>query len=346
MGLDKRGVGDMALRKAAAIAASLLMVLVFIRLNGDISAFIHSVKAGHDATYAFGPPSLSEEEKKELYNRIVAEAESRYSAPIDARIDRVWHAIPGYNGLAVDIERTYEAALQAARTDSIPYQYKEIEPKIGLGDLGAQPIYRGNPNKRMIAFMVNVAWGNEYIDPILETFARENVKATFFLDGSWLNKNSELARKIMDAGHELSNHAYSHPDMKNLNRSDQSSQITRTEKLLQERLGIGDNRWFAPPSGSYNGATLQIAKELGLQTVLWTIDTIDWMKPAPSAIVEKIDRKLEPGALILMHPTASSSQALPGMIASAKAKGYLIGTVSQTLSSERTPAVVEGGVGF
>lgn len=333
----------MMLRKATAIAASILMVLVFIRINGDIGAFIHAVKAGEDATYAFGPPSLSEEEKRELYNRIVAEAESRYIAPVDARIDRVWRAIPGYNGLAVDIERTYEEALKSARAEPIPFRYKEIEPKIGLEDLGAQPIYRGNPNKRMISFMVNVAWGNEYLGPILETFARENVKATFFLDGSWLNKNAELAKQIVDAGHEISNHAYSHPDMKNLSRSEQYSQIMRTEQLLKQKIGVIGNRWFAPPSGSYNGATLQIAKEQGLQTVLWTIDTVDWMKPPADSIVRKIDAKLEPGALILMHPTASSSQALPGMIASAKAKGYFIGTVSETLSSERTSAVVEGG---
>jgi probable sporulation protein (polysaccharide deacetylase family) len=342
MGMDKLGVGNMALRKATAIAASILMVLVFIRLNGDILSFIHAVKAGEDVSYAFGPPSLSEEEKRELYNRIVAEAESKYIEPINARIDRVWHAIPGYNGLAVDIERTYEEAVKSARAEPIPFRYKEIEPEIGLDDLGTQPIYKGNPNKRMISFMINVAWGNEYVDPILETLARENVKATFFLDGSWLNKNGELARTILDAGHELSNHAYSHPDMKNLNRADQYSQIMRTEKLLKDRLGI-DNRWFAPPSGSYNGATLQIAKEQGLQTVLWTIDTVDWMKPSPQSIVGKINSKLEPGALILMHPTASSSEALPGMIAGAKAKGYFIGTVSETLSSSRTPDVVEGG---
>ncbi|MDQ6419206.1 polysaccharide deacetylase family protein [Paenibacillus sp. LHD-117] len=335
----------MALRKATAIAASILMVLVFIRLNGDIHAFIHAVKAGEDATFAFGPPSLSEEEKRELYNRIVAEAETRYIEPIDARIDRVWRAIPGYNGLAVDIERTYEEALKAPRIEPIPFRYKEIEPQIGLKDLGAQPIYRGNPNKRMVSFMINVAWGNEYLDPILETLARENVKATFFLDGSWLKKNVDMAKKIVDAGHELSNHAYSHPDMKNLSRSDQYTQIARTEQLLKEQLGI-ENRWFAPPSGSYNGATVQIAKEQGLQTVLWTIDTVDWMKPSAESIVRKIDAKLEPGALILMHPTASSRDALAGMIASAKAKGYFIGTVRETLSSERTPAVVEGGDGF
>jgi probable sporulation protein (polysaccharide deacetylase family) len=241
----------------------------------------------------------------------------------------------------VDIEKTYQEALASPRGSGITYRYKEVEPRIGLQQLGAQPIYKGNPDKNMISFMINVAWGNEYLPGILETLERENVKATFFLDGSWLAKNIELAEQIAAKGHELSNHAYSHPDMAALSRSEQYNQISRTETLLKEKLDV-KNQWFAPPSGSFNGTTVQVAREMGLYTVLWTIDTIDWKKPSPESIVAKIDRKLEPGALILMHPTASSSEALPGMIAAAKRKGYGIGPVGETLSSARMVPNVEG----
>jgi probable sporulation protein (polysaccharide deacetylase family) len=253
----------------------------------------------------------------------------------------VWHAIPGYNGLVVDIEKTYEAALGAPRSSPIPFQYKEIPPKINLAQLGAHPIYRGNPNKRMVSFMINVAWGNEYIDPILETLRNKKVKATFFLDGSWLKSNIDVAKKIQAEGHELSNHAYSHPDMQKLARAEQASQIVKTQKLLKELLGI-DSAWFAPPSGSFNSATVQIAREQGLGTVLWTIDTVDWKKPPAESVIRKIASKLEPGALILMHPTATTRDAIGGMIDSALAQGFAIGTVSETLSEDRVAAVVEG----
>ncbi len=103
-----------------------------------------------------------------------------------------------------------------------------------------------------------------------------------------------------------------------------------------------NNKWFAPPSGSFNQATVQIAEEQGLKTVLWTIDTVDWQKPPADSIIRKISMKLEPGALILMHPTSSTRDALAGIIATAKAKGYALGTVSETLSSKRIPAAVEG----
>ncbi|MEH7087224.1 hypothetical protein V7139_31670, partial [Neobacillus drentensis] len=72
-----------------------------------------------------------------------------------------------------------------------------------------------------------------------------------------------------------------------------------------------------------------------LKTVLWTLDTVDWRKPSPSSIVEKINAKVEAGHFILMHPTASSSGALKGMIQVIKQRGYVLGTVDEMASSSR-----------
>lgn len=334
------GVGAIMVRKAAAVAASILMVLVFVSINNDVSQFLASLKYGAAETAAT-EISHSETDRQRMLSVISAEAVKRKINPNDARIDRVWKAIPGYNGIEVDVEKTLEAALLAPPSNRIQYFYREVEPKIKLNDLGPYPIYRGNPNKKMISLMINVAWGNEYIESILKTLKRENVSVTFFLDGSWLNKNAEIAKRIQAEGHEMSNHAYTHPDMRALSRQAQRNQISKTEALLKSTLNV-NNKWFAPPSGSFNQATVQIAEEEGLKTVLWTIDTVDWKKPPADAIVSKITAKLEPGALILMHPTSSSRDALAGIIAGAKAKGYAFGTVSETLSSKRLPDAVEG----
>lgn len=329
----------MMVRKAAIVAASMLMVLAFVSMNDDVSHFLASLKYKEVKT-ASAQVSYSQSERERLLSVINAEAVKRNIPPVNARIDRVWRAIPGYNGLEVDVEKTLEAALLAPPAESIPYIYKEVEPEIKLNDLGPHPIYRGNPNKKMISLMINVAWGNEYIDSILNTLNKDKVKATFFLDGSWLNKNAEIAKRIQAEGHEMSNHAYTHPDMSALNRQAQHSQIAKTEALLKSTLNV-NNKWFAPPSGAFNQATVQIAEEMGLKTVLWTIDTIDWQKPPADTIIRKIAQKIEPGALILMHPTSSTRDALAGIIATAKEKGYAIGTVSETLSSKRLKAAVE-----
>ncbi|MNZ97254.1 Peptidoglycan-N-acetylglucosamine deacetylase [compost metagenome] len=205
---------------------------------------------------------------------------------------------------------------------------------MNLDDLGAHPIYRGNPNKPMVAFMINVAWGNEYIVPMLNTLDKNKVKATFFLDGSWLKKNSEMALEIQKRGHQIENHAYSHPNMSQLEATRARLEISKTKDLLKEKLGV-QNRWFAPPSGDFNDRTVALAAEQGLKTVLWTLDTVDWMKPSAVSIVSKISKKVEPGSLILMHPTASSRDALQGMIDAIRNKGLVLDTVDETLSSNR-----------
>jgi probable sporulation protein (polysaccharide deacetylase family) len=271
---------------------------------------------------------------KDLYGEINRKAMEEYIAPIEAKEDRIWKAMPGYNGLEVDIENTYHLNKASGNTELIQLLYKEVPPKTRISDLLPNPIYRGNPEKPIVSIMINVAWGNEYIPSILETLRENNIRTTFFFDGSWLNKNTEMARNIAKDGHELSNHAYSHKNMSQLRREQVINEISKTEKLLQTQLNV-KNTLFAPPSGDFNMDTVRIAYELNLKTILWTLDTLDWKNPSPSSIVKKIDKNVEPGFLILMHPTKSSSQALDGMIRVIKRKGLSVGTVSEVISESR-----------
>ncbi|WP_068774675.1 polysaccharide deacetylase family protein [Paenibacillus sp. FJAT-26967] len=276
----------------------------------------------------------SSKEEDELMKQIREEAKKLYVPPVDAKVDRIWKAIPGYNGLEVDIDRTYEAARKQRGSAPLPFLMKQVAPEVHLDQLGAEPIYKGNPAKPMVSFMINVAWGDEFIPGILESLRKENVKATFFFDGSWLKKNVELAKVIQAEGHELSNHAYSHKNMSTLSRSKAYEEIVKTEELLKHELGV-TNTLFAPPSGDFDKETVKIAAELKLKTVLWTLDTVDWKNPGAPAILAKVRKNIEPGTLILMHPTASSRAAMPEMIRIIKGKGLQLGTVSQTISPER-----------
>ncbi|CAH0119861.1 MULTISPECIES: polysaccharide deacetylase family protein [unclassified Paenibacillus] len=326
----------MAGKKLVMIFGCMIGLLVLARVSG-ISLFIHQNKDRAYIQNAFEMFRDAEAtEKDPVMRRIEEEAAKRRIEPVDAIVDRVWKLIPGYNGIEVDIDKTYQLTRSKNGEGEIRFVYRAIPPKIKTDSLLPNPIYKGNPNKPMVSLMVNVAWGNEYIEPILRIMDDENVKATFFFDGSWLKKNIDTAKMIQERGHELENHAYSHKDMSKLSREQAVQEIVKTKKLLEEELNV-QNRWFAPPSGDFDMETVQIAHELGLKTVLWTLDTVDWNNPSPESVVQKISRHVEPGSLILMHPTKSSSQALLGMIREIKRKGYSLGTVSQTLSEERTP---------
>ncbi|MGN7356062.1 polysaccharide deacetylase family protein [Paenibacillus sp. SAF-054] len=319
--------------KKSAVLLACFATVVGIGQTGVVGEYIQEARQQPAAVSTWGP-KLDDVQQDPLYKQILEKREQTRIQPVDAVVDRVWKAIPGYNGLEIDAEETYKQAKSAGVSSPITYVYRQIPPKVKLEDLGAEPIYKGNPNKPMVGLMINVAWGNEFIVPMLDILDEEKVKATFFFDGSWLKKNPDMAKEIQKRGHELENHAYTHPNMSQLSEYRASMEISKTQKLLKESLGV-DNTWFAPPSGDFNQQTVRIAHGLGLKTVLWTLDTVDWRNPSPDSVVNKISNKVEAGTLILMHPTASSSKALKGMIRAIKAKSLIPGTVGQTLSPER-----------
>jgi len=308
---------------------SLIILLMFFLVSGIAnSAYVSEYIDTMKQKQVFADRSLEE---------IIRQYAKEHDVPaIEPKVDPVWKLIPGYNGLAVDTEATlFFAKMHAVKSlDQIPFMWKEVEPATKIDQLGAYPIYRGNPNKPQVSLMINVAWGTEYLEAILTALRNEHVKATFFLDGSWLKRHPQLAKKIAQEGHEIGNHAYSHPQMSRLTEKRIKEEIVRTEKLIQS-ITNQSSQYFAPPSGDYDQRVVKIAKELHLQTVLWTLDTIDWKKPSPETIIQRIIPKADNGHLILMHPTESSANALPQLIKKIKEKGLKIAPVKDTLSTKR-----------
>ncbi|QGQ46810.1 polysaccharide deacetylase family protein [Metabacillus sediminilitoris] len=269
-----------------------------------------------------------------LYDKIIARAEEYYIPAQNAEIDRVWKTTPGYNGLEVDIEESYKKMKEKGVFDEKLLVYRQVKPKIHLEDLPAEPIYRGNPEKPMVSFLINVAWGNEYIPAMLETLNKYHVKATFFLEGRWVKENPEMAKMIVDAGHEVGNHSYTHPDMSQLSPSSIREQLVKTNEIIKSVTDITPT-WFAPPSGSFKKEVVTIADEMNMNTVLWSVDTIDWQRPEPHVLIDRVISKVHNGALILMHPTSSTSKSLETLILTIKQKGYSFGSVSMMVNEER-----------
>lgn len=277
---------------------------------------------------------FSEADIDDLYKKIKTYKDQHKTEPIDAKIDRVWKAIPGYNGLDVDIEASYKNMKANGDFNKNKIIFRETSPKIHLDDLEPSPIYRGNPEKPMVALLINVAWGNEYIPGILKILDDSQVKATFFFDGSWVKKNPDLATSISLRGHEIGNHAYSHPDLKQRSRNETMDELKKTNDVIEATLRTKP-KWFAPPSGSFNQETIHVANELGMKTILWTVDTVDWKKPATSEMVRRVVTGVENGSMVLMHPTKPVAEGLESMISSIKEKGYQLGTVSDLMSEKR-----------
>lgn len=194
-----------------------------------------------------------------------------------------------------------------------------------------EAIYHGNQNSSNISLMINIYWGDDFIQPMLNVLKNNNVKTTFFIGGVWASKNEDMLKNILNDGHELANHGYYHKDQDKISAQSNFDEISQTHDLVKNLTDYEMNL-FAPPSGAYNSTTVNIANSLGYRTIMWTRDTIDWRDQDKNLIYSRAIKNAKGGDLILMHPTAKTLEALPDIIHHLKNLGFNLTTVSNTLA--------------
>ncbi|HEX7713973.1 MAG TPA: polysaccharide deacetylase family protein [Bacillota bacterium] len=237
--------------------------------------------------------------------------------------------IPEQTGRTVDVAATVNRICTAAAGSNLGMVVRELPPAITQEYF--KPIYHGNENSPRVALAINVAWGEEYIPEYLKIFQAEKVKVTFFLVGTWVKTFPELVRKMAAAGHELANHGmyHGHPDQ--MGREDLKELIIANTDLIQSVIGKTPVKYFAPPYGEMNSSIVGTAGDLGYRTIMWSVDSIDWKRPAPDVLLERVLSKIEPGGIILLHPTQPTKEALPALIRGLRQKGLEPGTVTSVL---------------
>ncbi len=196
---------------------------------------------------------------------------------------------------------------------------------------GQGAIYQGDTSSNKISLMINVCWGTEYLNDMLEILNEKNAKVTFFVGGTWVADNEQVLVQMAENGHEIGNHAYSHKDHDKLTAESSKKEISTTHALVKSMIGK-DMTLFAPPSGAYNSQTVEVAEELGYKTIMWTRDTIDWRDQDADLIYNRAIEGAKGGDLILMHPTECTLEALPRIIDTLQSQGFELVTVSNNLS--------------
>lgn len=196
----------------------------------------------------------------------------------------------------------------------------------------SDPYYYGNTKSNNVSIMINVYWGTEFLEPMLDILKEKNIKVTFFVGGLWVSTNNELLEKMVEQGHEIGNHGFYHKDHKYLSLEKNQEEIFTTHSLVKTITGLEMNL-FAPPSGSFSSTTLQVAKDLGYKTIMWSKDTIDWRDKDTSLIISRATKKPKGGDLTLMHPTQNSLSALPEIIDFYTQNNFNLTTVSQNITA-------------
>lgn len=194
--------------------------------------------------------------------------------------------------------------------------------------------YEGLSDEKIVSFACNIDWGEEYIPDMLDTFKQNDIKITFFPTGKWSEKNPELLKSIYEEGHEIGNHGYSHLDYDKLDYNRNFQEIESAHNIIGDIIGESP-LYFAPPSGAFNDYTLKAAKELDYKVIMWSVDTIDWRGDSTKdLIVKRVVEKAHPSAIVLMHPTQNTKDALGEIISKLTDMGYKIGNISDVLNKE------------
>ncbi|MBO0726608.1 MAG: polysaccharide deacetylase family protein, partial [Blastocatellia bacterium] len=174
-----------------------------------------------------------------------------------------------------------------------------------------------------------------YTDQILATLKKYNARALFFNVGKnlgtvslqnevKLSPNSNVSRRVLAAGHLLADHSYSHPDLTKLSPADQSREINNTILLLEKVIGAKPTL-FRPPYGAKNAVVRKEVESLGLKSILWTLDSMDWADPIPESIVQRVLAQVnvaKKGVLLMHDIHMQSAAALPRILEELSKQGY------------------------
>ncbi|MBU5267686.1 polysaccharide deacetylase family protein [Virgibacillus proomii] len=166
---------------------------------------------------------------------------------------------------------------------------------------------------------------------ILKTLKEYDAKATFFMLGNQVDYYPDLARKVIEDGHEIGNHTRSHPNLSKMSEAYIKKELEYTNEKIEEVTGVTP-RLIRPPYGIYNDNVVECAKENNQSIILWSVDTLDWKNRNGSAIQKIVQNESTPGAIVLLHDIHSTTaDALPKLLKTLKQAGYQFITVSQLL---------------
>ena len=210
-------------------------------------------------------------------------------------------------------------------TDSLNRPLGAVQAQRQYGDMGA--LFIGESDKKRLWLTFDEGYENGYTGKILDILKDKNVKAVFFVTQDYAEKNPELIKRMIDEGHTVGNHSYSHPSLPECSPEDFNNEIMQLHKYISQNFGY-DMYVMRPPKGEFSERVLAQAKDLGYTTVLWSFAYMDWVtdnQPDPEYAYRKITEKTHNGPVYLLHAVSkTNTEILPDIIDYWKQNGYVI----------------------
>ena len=205
----------------------------------------------------------------------------------------------------------------------------------GFRDLLRQygAIFLGDTRKKELYLTFDNGYENGYTARILDVLKEKKVPAAFFVTGHYVNGQEDLLRRMINEGHLIGNHSWSHPDMTRISSGQIREELEKVKREVANRTGYQEMRFMRPPRGIFNERTLAVSRELGYTNVFWSIAYKDWDTTRQLGwkyAYDKVMSQLHPGAVILLHSVSrDNAEALGKIIDDARSRGYEFKSLEQ-----------------
>lgn len=267
---------------------------------------------------------------------------SRYIKPLKIAVLFVAAYVLGQCSAAA-VNYFYPEAVTASADGNWGLSFQqEGEPPVAnasADDLAKYDAYYANiTDEKVIYLTFDAGYENGNLPAILDALKKHNVPATFFVVGNFLTDYPDLIKRMVQEGHTVGNHTYSHPDMSKISTIEAfSKELTEVEKLYESITGQPMTKYYRPPQGKYSESNLSMAKELGYKTFFWSLAYVDWYEdkqPTKEEAFKKLIGRIHPGAIVLLHSTSSTNaQILDELLTKWEELGYTFKSLNDLVQS-------------
>ena len=193
------------------------------------------------------------------------------------------------------------------------------------------PIYSVETDEKKVAISFDTAWGADKTLKIIEILEEYGVHATFFMVGFWVDDYPDMVRAIDNAKIEIGTHSNTHPDFTTISQEQMRLELETSIDKISKITGK-EVKLFRAPYGAYNNEVLTLADDMGLKTIQWSVDTLDWKGLSGVEICERVMSKVDNGSIILCHNNADNIlSALPLMLERLINAGYCVTSVGNLI---------------
>ncbi len=218
-----------------------------------------------------------------------------------------------------------------------------------IGEMDLERLYPGvvlrtaKGTGKLVALTFDDGPDDLYTPQVLDILRDKGVPATFFVIGNRVAEFPEMARRIVEEGHVIGNHTYSHPELTKAAGGKLLKELSSTDREL-ETVGLGPTRYFRPPYGAASPSLVEESANLGYRVAMWSVDSLDWRGLSKSEVKNNVLAQVTPGSVILLHSAggpgedlSGSVAAVPDIIDTLRAQGYRFATLDEMFPPESDP---------